>query len=257
MPTSREQIQAEWDVGAYRAAFPEVPVVLIDAWVMPYPLGFDLARRYAQEGWRSEQQDALLRDPPLSSEQLLHPEKWLDPELLDLPVFVELPKLESGTCTEYGRNTSGAIGWRRFLEQRSAAEIPAQPEEVAEAVRGWGGDQYAMFDCAGLEHVAVAYVGDSAADADEFAAAVMASLRAISERSVELASEINVRTEGARVQATLGFSAALLEQLWQGTTFTRFENLDAFLEAHPEVLEHAAALRASALRSGQEDNAGG
>jgi hypothetical protein len=109
--------------------------------------------------------DEAYSDPPRSSEQILHPEKYLEG---DEPQIVALPPLT---------DTLGA-GWR-LVEAETLGEFQtglylAQQVDQATAdlaSAGWDGDQYALYVQDGAEVLAFATVWDSPEDREEFVAA--------------------------------------------------------------------------------------
>jgi hypothetical protein len=103
------------------------------------------------------------RSPPLSTEQILHPEKYLRD--VDAPVAIDLPKfgeLAASGWKELGQNVLGelqiSILLRRHWGRQSAA--------------GWDGDRFAVFDGPD-ERLGVVWftTWDSERDASEFAGA--------------------------------------------------------------------------------------
>ncbi|MBL7008818.1 MAG: hypothetical protein ISR76_07450 [Planctomycetes bacterium] len=125
--------------------------------------------------------DRAFRNPPLSSEQILHFEKYWDPELRDDPRKVDLAMVA---------NRLGVEGWT-LLDQDTygelacfvvtADELPDLADPAAqmsavwtnEAASGWGGDTLQLYRGPGGGHLAVwATVWDSSDDAGEFSAAM-------------------------------------------------------------------------------------
>lgn len=120
-------------------------------------------------GW--EAVDEVFADPPDSTEQILHPDKWASREA---PVEVELPGLEAGLP-----------GWSVALEdtfgehqlgvwvEGGAGTASILPEPPPPAVVGWGGDRVAYLEGPdGAWAVVVLTEWDTPADAAEFEAAV-------------------------------------------------------------------------------------
>jgi hypothetical protein len=91
--------------------------------------------RYLAGGWAAV--DAVYADPPHSTEQILHPERYLQdaprsPDLNDLS-----PSLGAGWITK----DTGVLGeWRTLLALRAHLE----PDDAGTAAAGWGGDRYAI-----------------------------------------------------------------------------------------------------------------
>lgn len=116
---------------------------------------------YDQGGWPAV--DALYRDPPQSTEQLLHPTTKLFPKR-DLPRRITLAKLSGQELTT---NTMGELLWSVYFNVWG----------VTDASEGWGGDHYAVVkrsDGTLLAFFATAW--DTEQDAKEFAASYEASI---------------------------------------------------------------------------------
>jgi hypothetical protein len=100
----------------------------------------------------------VLRQPPLSSEQILHPQKYFDQEK---PVAVQISyRPASGQ-----RVHSGVIG-EYFLDV-----LLADGSDVGAAASGWGGDSYAIYRNGPAATLLWEAHWDTPADALRFAAA--------------------------------------------------------------------------------------
>lgn len=91
-----------------------------------------------KQGW--EGVDRLFTNPPSSSEQILHPEKYLAGEN---PVKIEWPAFEGDGSVFAGwrlleTNTLGEIGWRLVFQEQGLAR------EAKSAAAGWAGDSFAV-----------------------------------------------------------------------------------------------------------------
>jgi len=83
-------------------------------------------------GWKSV--DEAYRNPPASTEQILHPEKYVAKP--DLPTSIDLGELKPGEpWKEVGRNVLG--------ELQTAVMLGRQGSRAA---AGWDGDRYAVFE---------------------------------------------------------------------------------------------------------------
>jgi hypothetical protein len=117
---------------------------------------------------------AFTTDPPRSTEQILHPEKWHtrrdDPILLKLPdLAAELPGYRKAAEGEMGE-----LSLRIFLR-----EGLKDPERANRAAAGWGGDRFAVFEKDGEQGAAgrrVVWITewDTETDAGEFRDALAA-----------------------------------------------------------------------------------
>ena len=135
----------------------EAPVILSESMIFPYFRGLVFCAKLTnQGGW-----DALnkaYKNPPLSTEQILHPEKYTtDP---DAPTAVDLGKLEVGDdWKELGRNVVGEMQLGVLLRNYGGKKAAA----------GWDGDQFAVFEGSKGKLALVWFTTwDSAKDSGEF-----------------------------------------------------------------------------------------
>jgi hypothetical protein len=111
--------------------------------------------------------DRALHNPPLSTEQIIHPEKYFG-EHPDYPIAVTLPDLGPTLgMTRLMTNTMGELGTRVILGGR----LPKA--DAAADAEGWGGDRYALYGAKGSRDALVwLSTWDTDADADRFEAAL-------------------------------------------------------------------------------------
>ena len=94
-------------------------------------------------GWAAV--DELYKNPPQSTEQVLHPEKLVAPR--DVPVDVRLPELQKSLSAGWAlkdEDVLGELGMRIMFEiwgKKSGADSHA----AAASASGWGGDRYYYF----------------------------------------------------------------------------------------------------------------
>lgn len=112
--------------------------------------------------------DHAFSDPPRSTEQILHPEKYAAREApVDVSVPGGLTALLGAGWTEAGRDTLGEEYLRVWLGQLGASQ------QAFAAAAGWGGDRLALFEGPnGATQLVVITFWDTATDADEFASAL-------------------------------------------------------------------------------------
>lgn len=222
--------------------YPEVPRAIRERFLLQYSAGYTLVESLFAEGGR-ERLDAALRSPPLSSEELLHPERHLDPAFHDPPRFLELP--ESGffpdpACVELHRETLGEIGLAVWLRERFGTD-----SDVQWAAEGWGGDRLVVLDCPGGRAFAWLLRFDRPEDQEEFHAVARQGIRGLRETGGLLAEpEITSGRTGLLISA--GLDARAQGEILGRTRERIFADLDAFLAAHPEVLARARELRKQA-----------
>jgi hypothetical protein len=154
-------------------ALQRAPAFLRDTALFPYSDGVSFVGLLITKGGYAAV-NAAFHDPPDSTEQILHPDKYADRER---PVDVALPKGLAASLgagwSEAGRDTLGELVIRIWLRAGGATAAVARA-----ATAGWGGDRLALFRGPdGKVAVALRTEWDSAADADEFLdAAIHASL---------------------------------------------------------------------------------
>ena len=144
------------------------PPVIREALLFPYSAGqVFVAALQAAGGYDAV--DAAYADLPLTTEQVLHPEKYLGER--DQPTPVELPDLLPTLGSDWERldvNAFGEFQIRIMLE----GELP--PERAETAAAGWDGDQYALYTNDGGEVIAWQSVWDTEEDAVQFAGSLQA-----------------------------------------------------------------------------------
>jgi hypothetical protein len=159
--------------------FDSAPPYMAADLYFPYEYGLIFVQQLYEQGGYLTVDDAF-GNVPVSTEQILHPERYPD----DLPVSVGLPDLTDvlgGDWYLYDQNVMGE--WYTFLILNKAYDSTFQlPEETAApAAEGWGGDAYAFYLNPDTDEVVFVLdtVWDTTEDADEFAAAFIdyASLR--------------------------------------------------------------------------------
>ncbi|WP_376789903.1 hypothetical protein [Thermoflexus sp.] len=164
--------QQEWLEAVQRQpseVFDRAPRVIREELTFPYEAGFAFVRTlYDQGGWDAI--NAAFRDPPASTEQILHPEKFRSREP---PIRVTLPPLTDTLGSGWrliDENVLGEFFLRVYLEER----LPASQAEKAAA--GWGGDRYAVYgnEATGQDLLVLAVAWDNEAEAREFVEAYRA-----------------------------------------------------------------------------------
>lgn len=144
-----------------------VPAYIRESLYFPYVEGSEFVGRLYQSGGY-ESVDEAYAEPPTSTEQILHPEKYLADER-DEPQWPEERDIVSslGDGWEQARSdTLGEFDLRIMLRENGATE----PEDGAE---GWDGGRYAYYsDASGdTDLITVDTIWDTEADAEEFVAA--------------------------------------------------------------------------------------
>jgi hypothetical protein len=138
----------------------QAPPVLRESLMFPYAAGLEfVAAVRSDKPW--SRIDAVFRDPPVSTEQVMHPDKYLSgekPWRITATPLASLPLYK-----EQRRDVLGELMWKVWFAR-------AQSERDAEqAAAGWGGDLLVSWSQPGetLPLVAVLSGWDTEKDADE------------------------------------------------------------------------------------------
>jgi hypothetical protein len=139
--------------------------------MFPYEKGQTFVQSlYSQGGWSAV--DSAYRNEPVSTEQILHPEKYPD----EKPILVSLPDLSAvlgDGWTELERNVMGE--WYTYLILTCGIDSRSRlsPAEANRAASGWGGDAYVAYSNDQTQSTILVFTirWDTPADADEFTTA--------------------------------------------------------------------------------------
>ena len=180
-------MQSQMDVGALRASMQQaglasmlgddfssalestedIPAFIIETLVGAYLKGLGFVFAIEERGW-SEVEKLYTEYPPQSTEQILHPEKWL---VRETPTRFEWPPLEAQDLFDgwdvLEQNVIGEMQWRIvFAEHGFGAEAEA-------AAAGWNGDRWAVLRHPGTGALMLLLrsTWDTEDDAIEFASA--------------------------------------------------------------------------------------
>lgn len=142
------------------------PAVVRESLLFPYAYGTTFVQYILiHSSWKRISE--AYADPPDSTEQVLHPAKFLT---RDYPVRIELPRLEKLLGKATSRrifDTTGEFGYYLILSQY------VDKGKARRAAEGWDGDQLALYENkrTGTLLLVQYTTWDSEADADEFARA--------------------------------------------------------------------------------------
>ena len=148
---------------------PDVPLLLRTPLAFQYDEGTHFAARAFQRGGWPEI-DRAHRDPPTSTEQVLHPERYFDQR--DVPLLVRLAafgRLEATGWTPILEDTIGELGIRVLLSR-------VGPAPAASAADGWNGDRLRAYQRDQQILSVWLSTWDDEAAATEFVAAVTQAL---------------------------------------------------------------------------------
>ena len=124
------------------AKFRAVPPYLIENMMFPYTQGAEFVQELQRKyGWKG--MDAFFANPPSSTEQILHPEKFHGQR--DEPVEISLPgglkKLLGEGTEELSENTLGEFSISLLLRALGVSKAKANT-----AASGWDGDRYVGYE---------------------------------------------------------------------------------------------------------------
>ena len=156
--------------------FNKAPRAMRESLIFPYLQGSEWATMvYRRDGFAGL--SAAFTKLPLSSEQILHPEKYLTYEQ---PLKITLPDV-SGLLNAIEKNPTSrlsAASWRRIDSDVNGEwgyyllldQFLNTPAESRRAAAGWAGDRYDVYEGANPGQVMIAHVSawDTEADAREF-----------------------------------------------------------------------------------------
>lgn len=208
---TREQL-AQLGRSGSSSRLSQAPLVMRTELIFPYTEGLNLVRRlYSRGGFAAVNQ--AFADPPRSTEQVLHPEKY---DRREAPLPVSLPDLSvvaGEGWTHLRTNTLGELYLRVLIEQYGDAET------ARAAASGWGGDRWQVLTRGAETALVLRTVWDTEADAREFLSAYLDGLAARFRGRGQLARSddggqltapgywIAIRGEGARVDAVIASDA--------------------------------------------------
>jgi hypothetical protein len=164
-----------------------------------------VARARRRRPWSAV--DALWTDPPSSTEQILHPEKY---ESCDAPVTIDpssLPALP-GLGRPAGSDVVGELAIRAWLGTAWNTDVASR------AAAGWGGDRAGLYESppvradagAPARSAALAWltVWDDAGEADDFARAARRVLQRMAEQGAAEAATEQARPDGVIFSSSKG-----------------------------------------------------
>jgi hypothetical protein len=193
--------------------------------LFPYGDGFTFVRQVYQAGGTAAVDD-VFRNPPDSTEQILHPDKYRAHEK---PVAVSLPDLSA---------TLGQ-GWRQ-INQNTLGEMAiglmlteyTDSNRASRAAAGWGGDRWALLEKDGRQALVLSTVWDTSTDAREFFDTEGLALKSrfsgatqdeASDARQALTAATNatdLRISGTKVQVVLSFDRASTDAIVAALNFS-------------------------------------
>jgi len=142
------------------------PPIISETLLFPYEAGATFVAVLMREGGLVAVNKAF-KDPPTSTEQIIHPERYIN---RDNPTLVDLPDLSQ----------SLGKGWKKleenlFGEFQTRVLLDGQIDDLTarKAAAGWDGDEFALWTNGDQEVLVWKSVWDSESDAKEFVSAMI------------------------------------------------------------------------------------
>ncbi len=178
---TRSEIRQISSSGGDSADLSRVPPFLFKLLAFPYQQGAVFVTAiHSGTGWDSV--DAAYSDYPLSTEHILHPEKYLVGEQ---PVTITLPDFTAALAPGWETIDEGVLGEfiiATYLENRLT------DSRAANAAEFWGGDAYALIRNSDQDESALVSLStwDSVEDAQDFFGACISYFQAPGQESLDL-----------------------------------------------------------------------
>jgi hypothetical protein len=148
--------------------FRSSPLIFRESLIFPYFQGMVFVLHLTNRGgWTPV--DQAFRDPPASTEQILHPTKYRFPR--DIPTAIDLPELQEAAGEGWKQLGGNVLGEFQIT-------ILLNGHNPKQAAAGWDGDRYVVFED-GEGNLGLCWLStwDTAGDAKEFAAAYAGYLK--------------------------------------------------------------------------------
>ncbi len=161
--SARERQQAANGSSADPGVYASAPPYLLASLFFPYEDGLNFVQSRYKAGGFAEV-DKAYRNPPTSTEHILHPETyvsspaWTAPSLPDLAAATGCGKVDSGTLGEFD------------MGQVLARQLPST--DAHNAAAGWNGDAYGVVRCGAALGLADRWQADDMAAATRLADAL-------------------------------------------------------------------------------------
>ena len=141
------------------------PAWFRDGMLFSYMQGFIFCIKVKKAGGQALLDHAFTKDPPRSTEQILHPEKWYQKR--DDPIDIAMPGMAEQLpgWTKASEGTLGELGIKIWLN-----ETLKDNEKAGKAAEGWGGDRFAVFEKNDARILCWVTDWDTAEDAAKFKA---------------------------------------------------------------------------------------
>lgn len=153
------------------------PEVILEQFGFPYVEGADFVEQVFDTGGRAAV-DAAFADPPVSTEQVLHPEKYMAGEVALTVALPDVAAALGDERTELFRDTVGEFLIRVILD------LELSSTRASTVAAGWGGDSIALHsDTTGRVLAVWVIAWDDSNEAQEFADAFVSHVERRSEET--------------------------------------------------------------------------
>jgi hypothetical protein len=166
--SSAEQSQLQQEAGAFPPPPSTIPPFVLRFQQFPYPNGERFVQALQARGGEHAVDEAFAR-PPVSTEQILHPDRYPS----DLPVDVHVPDLAAALGPGWKASDQMDVG-EGFLRLMLELRLPSTQADPAAA--GWDGGRYLAWSDGTSEALVMDTVWDTDGDATEFVGALRAWL---------------------------------------------------------------------------------
>lgn len=148
--------------------FDSSPAFMQEDFLFPYQQGYDFANAlYSKGKWAAV--DAAYANPPVTTEQILHPEKYPDEKPVPVEIGDYTYDLGPG-WSEYDRNVMGEWYTYLILGAGRSPEFRLDAEIARTAAAGWAGDTYLFLINEEKDQTAFIWISawDTPKDGNEF-----------------------------------------------------------------------------------------
>ncbi len=164
---AEDMLSMQSESGEYSSeVLDSAPEYIYESLLFPYMEGAEFVREvYDEGGWDAI--DGAYSEPPSTTEQIYHPEKYLKGEKA---VTVELEDISSQLGSDWELDYENVLG--EFDVYQLFSPYFMDIDDVETAAAGWGGNRYQYYSNGdGDELLVQKYAWDSEKDAQEFASA--------------------------------------------------------------------------------------
>ncbi|MFH1422762.1 MAG: hypothetical protein ABIH42_08645 [Planctomycetota bacterium] len=147
------------------SALAKAPAILIETTLFQYIKGTDFCHYFLKKNdWKDF--DKLYENPPTSTEQIIHPEKFFDK--IDYPTLFKMPELKKVLGEEWELLENNCVG---ELALSILVKEFLTPQKAKKASEGWDGDKFQVLEDKKSNRIIIAWITtwDSDKDAHEFA----------------------------------------------------------------------------------------